>query len=74
MFAPVVNVYIPVAILNKNRRILMTQIPSYIVVIILIFRRFNRQRKILTAQSGTFLALIFLAHTQQTPNNHNAIY
>jgi len=62
MFALVLNVYIPIAVLYEHCDIFMAQIPSYIIVIGLIFRRFNRQCKIPAAQPRTLITLTLFGH------------
>jgi hypothetical protein len=63
---PYVN--IPVAVLHKHRYAFMTQKPSYVVIISLVFRRIDRQCKISAAHARALVTLIVIRHYHKTPN------
>ena len=63
ILAPVLYIDIPVAVFHENRNIFMAKIPPDIVVILFIFRRLYRQRKIPTAKPRAIPTLLVFAIT-----------
>ena len=70
----VLYVEVPIAVLNEDRDVIVAQIPPYVVVVFLVFRRLDRQRKIPAAQSGTFITLSLLSHYYKFPYVRNWIF
>jgi hypothetical protein len=69
MFALVLDIDVPVPVLNEDGYVLMAQIPSDIIVVFLVFRRLYRQREISAAEPGTFITLVLFGHHKlQTVN------
>jgi hypothetical protein len=58
----VLDVHVPIPLLHEHGHVLMTQIPSNIIVIAPVLGRINRQGKIATAPSMTEFALILFRH------------
>jgi hypothetical protein len=71
VFALVIHVDVPVTVLYEYRDIFMAQIPSYIVKVFLVFRCFNRQRKVPAAQPGTFKTLNLFCHSSKLLYSNN---
>jgi len=62
MPALVLDVDIPVAVLDEHSYALVAEIPPYIVIVLLIFRRLNRQGNVPAAKPDTFPTLILFSH------------